>query len=165
MVPKSIKQANKKVNAEIEFIDFSENLRSRLGYKTLPQNLRGFYIEQWKNALVKTMRDSGVFETDSPNKFIISVSILEMDNPYFGTSPNFTVGALYQVKDIASGNIVCSNEIRTEGILPWSLFQGSSDITTPKVLVIAVNKNIKEFMEFMDVNTLQLYVAHKKQTP
>lgn len=163
MVPSSIKQVDKKLNAEIEYIDFSENIRSEFGYRTLPKSLRGFYIEQWKKALVKVINDSKRFESDSPNKFALSVTILEMENPYFGTSPKFMVGALYQIKDILSGRIVYSNEIRTEGILPWSLFQGSSDVTIPKVLVIAVNRNIKEFMDFIDIDTLQLYIDQNKR--
>jgi hypothetical protein len=150
MVPTSTPKVGK-LNAEIKYINFSEDMRSGSVFSyQLPQSWKKFYIDQWKKALIKTVTNSNRFEQDSPNKFTLSVTVMEMDTPIFNTSPKYFVAAQYQIKEAESGHIIYSKNIRTEGTLPWTLFQGSTVDTLPKVLILAVNNNIKEFIESID---------------
>ena len=159
MVPHNIRQHNK-VRAELEFITFtiSDQLEEpdRLLYHSLDNTQITYLSEQWKLALIKTLKEASMFENDSQNKLSLTLTILEASS-----ISTFEVGAdikaKYQITDMKTGVVVYSKDIRTNDSLGWLRLQRIGDDSNTNVLKaeeLVINESIKEFMDSIDVDKL-----------
>jgi hypothetical protein len=159
MVPHNIRQHNR-VRAELEFITFniSDQLEEpdRLLYHSLDHTQITYLSEQWKLALIKTLKEANMFESDSQNKLSLTLTVLEASS-----LSTFSVGAdikaRYQITDMKTGIVVYSKDIRTNDSLKWLRFQRIGDDVNTNVLKaeeLVINENIKEFMDSIDVDKL-----------
>ena len=168
MVPHDIRQHNK-VKAELEFITYtiSDKLEEpdRLLYHSLDHTQITYLSEQWKLALIKTLKEANMFENNSKNKLSLTLTVLEASS-----LSTFAVGAdikaRYQITDMKTGVVVYSKDIRTHGSLDWLRFQRIGDDVNTDVLKVeelAINESIKEFMDSIDVD--KLVVSRNTEKP
>ncbi len=160
MVPHNIRQHNI-VRAELEFVTFTipDQLEEpdRSLYYSLDHTQISYLSEQWKLALIKAFKEANMFESNSKNKLSLTLTVLEASSLSI-----FAVGAdikaRYQIKDVETGIVVYSRDIRTNGRLKWLRFQRIGDDVNTDVLraeELAINENIKEFMDSIDSSILQ----------
>jgi hypothetical protein len=103
----------------------------------------------WKEALQDAINRSLVFTDDAPMRVNVSVRILEVNAPEFGADMKTTVAALYEVVDRATGDIILSTEVRTDGVVPMGYaFVGA--VRARESANRAVRNNIAEFMEVLE---------------
>ncbi len=114
MVPHDIGKY-RKFNAELEFVTF--NISDQLEepekrYYKINRTEITYLSEQWKLALVKTLERADIFKSNSKNKLSLTVTVLEAStHTFFGTKAD--IKARYQIKDLKTGAVVCSKDIRT----------------------------------------------------
>ena len=72
----------------------------------------------WKTGLEEALNNAAVFQDDTPTKVSISVKVLKVAVPPIGISFTVMTAALYQVTDRATGAVLFSERIETEGTTP-----------------------------------------------
>lgn len=72
----------------------------------------------WKEALTDALNRSLIFKDDVDRKINLSVRIVEFDAPAGGFSMTTTVGAIYEVVDRSNGDLLYSELIKSEGVVP-----------------------------------------------
>jgi hypothetical protein len=157
MVPQGIRKHHRAM-AELEFVTF--NISDKLEepkryYHSINRNEITYLSEQWKLALIKTLDNANIFESDSKTKLSLTVTVSEASSPIFAAGADFK--ARYQITDMKTGVIVYSKDIRTNDRLPWLRFQKFGDDGTISLLEaeeLVINENIKEFMNSIDVDKL-----------
>ncbi len=156
-----------KLNAEIEYVDISLSSGAASYFHSgLLESQKQYDLQQWKKSLIKTLKDSKKFLHDSPNRFILSVTIMDMHPIFrFDFGAEYVVAARYQIKDAKTEHIVYSRDINTKGTIPSGIyFMPRSDLMH-KALVMSVNSNIKEFVESIDVWNCPCWNSYRSIPP
>lgn len=103
----------------------------------------------WKEAFQDAIDRSLIFTDDAPMRVNISVRIVEVNAPEFGFDMTSKVAAIYEVVDRGSGDIILSQEVRTEGVVPADYaFVGA--VRARESVNRAVRNNIAEFMALLE---------------
>ncbi len=143
----------KTINADIEHVSFgiSSELKNRWRYPLKKLEITSF-SSQWERALIETLKNSHRFKLGSKNKLYLTVSVLNMTPIASFMSTRYKVKAKYQITEIMTGSVIYSNDIETVGTVPPIQNIGVTD-STPSA-EIAINENIKKFMDSMDAGNL-----------
>jgi hypothetical protein len=80
------------------------------GSETLPQ--------LWKDALEEALNKMAIFKDDSKRKLSLSVKILAINIPSFGGEFKTNSIARYELIDRSNGDIVYTQDISTDGVVP-----------------------------------------------
>lgn len=144
----------KMINADIEHISFSisSELKDRWWYPLKKLEITS-YSSQWERALIDTIKNSNRFNRDSKIKLHLSVTVLNMTPIVSFMSTRYKVNARYQITEMKTGSVIYSNDIETVGTIPPIQNIGVTD-STPSA-EIAVNENIKKFMDSIDSRMFQ----------
>ena len=103
----------------------------------------------WKEALIDALNRSLAFRDDSDMKVNLSVRIVEADTPAMGASMTVTVGAIYEVMDRANGDLLFSETITTDGVVPFDYaFVGA--VRAREAGNRSVRNNIAEFISRLE---------------
>jgi hypothetical protein len=103
----------------------------------------------WKEALQDAFDRSLIFTDDAPMKVNVSVRIVEANAPEFGAEMKTTVAAIYEIVDRSNGDIILSQEVRTQGIVPFDYaFVGT--VRARESANRAVRNNIAEFLSILE---------------
>jgi hypothetical protein len=103
----------------------------------------------WKEALQDAINRSLIFTDDAPMRVNVSVRILEVNAPEAGVDMKTTVAALYEVVDRATGDIILSTEVRTDGVVPFG-YALSGAVRARESVNRATRNNIAEFIELLE---------------
>lgn len=76
------------------------------------------FIQQWKDALEDSLNKMVIFRDDATKKINISVKILKLDVPSFGTVFETETIARYEITDRSNGDIIFSSEVASKGSTP-----------------------------------------------
>ena len=100
----------------------------------------------WKEGLQDAINRSLVFKDDSTRKVNLSVRITRIDVPGFGLTMTTKVGAIYEVIDRANGDLLFSEKVESEGVVPVDYaFVGI--VRAVESANRAVRNNIAEFIK------------------
>ena len=103
----------------------------------------------WKEALIDALNRSLAFRDDSDMKVNLSVRIVEADTPAMGASMTVTVGAIYEVMDRANGDLLFTETITTDGVVPFDYaFVGA--VRAREAANRSVRNNIAEFISRLE---------------
>ena len=72
----------------------------------------------WKEALQDALNRSLAFKDDAALKVNLSVRIVEVDAPAMGASMTTKVGAIYEIVDRATGDLLMAETVMSEGVVP-----------------------------------------------
>jgi len=134
----------RKVPAEVKSITVA--LARTTEQETVFQPGQETLVPIWKAGVEEALNTAAVFRDDSPTKVSVSVKILKIDVPGFGGEMTVTVAALYQVTDRASGNVLYSQRLETQGVVPLGFaFLGLA--RAREAFNRAVQANIASFVE------------------
>lgn len=151
--------STKKIDAEVKSITVTLAREGEkkgelpMGIETLPQ--------MWKDALEEALNRMAIFKDDSKRKLSVSVKILAINAPSFGAEMKTNSIARYELIDRSNGDIVYTQDISTDGIVPWDhSFLG---VTRARESVNrSVVNNITQFLQALqtvDVNKPMFPVA------
>lgn len=99
----------------------------------------------WKEALQDALNRSLIFQDDTKTKVNLSVRIVEFDVPAAGASMTTKVGAIYEIVDRANGDLLYSELVESEGVVPFDYaFMGV--IRAVESWNRAVRNNIADFI-------------------
>lgn len=108
----------------------------------------------WKTALEEALNRMAVFKDDMQRKVSLSVKILKLDLPAAGVSFTTKTDARYEVIDRATGGIVFTSDISSEGTTPGDYaFLGVA--RARESVNRSVQNNITQFLqslETIDIN-------------
>jgi len=103
----------------------------------------------WKEALQDALNRSLIFRDEVPTKVNLSVRIVEFDVPSAGASMATKVGAIYEVIDRANGDLLFSELVESEGIVPFDYaFMG--EVRAVESWNRAVRNNIADFISRLE---------------
>ncbi|MBY5268473.1 hypothetical protein [Spiribacter salinus] len=103
----------------------------------------------WKGALQDAVNRSLVFRDDVDTKVNLSVRITEFDVPAAGVSMTTTVAAIYEIIDRSNGDLLFTQKIRSEGVVPFDYaFMGV--VRATESWNRAVRNNIADFINVLD---------------
>ena len=103
----------------------------------------------WKEALVDALNRSLAFKDDSDVKVNLSVRIVEFDMPSFGATMTTTTAAIYEIMDRETGNLLMTETITSEGVVPMDYaFVGATRAT--ESINRAARNNIAEFINRLE---------------
>lgn len=72
----------------------------------------------WKEALTDALNRSLAFRDDADLRVNVSVRIVELDVPAAGFDMKTTAGAIYEILDRETGDLLFAETITTEGVVP-----------------------------------------------
>lgn len=104
----------------------------------------------WKEALTDALNRSLAFKDDSKMKVNLSVRIVKFDSPSFGASMTTTTAAIYEVVDRETGNLLMTETISSEGVVPmdYSLLGATRAVES---INRAARNNIAEFINRLEL--------------
>ena len=105
----------------------------------------------WKEALTDAVNRSLIFADESDLRVNLSVRIIEFDLPDFGADLKTTVAALYEVVDRSSGDVLMTEEISSEGVVPFG-YALSALVRQQESANRAVRNNIAEFVSRLEAS-------------
>jgi hypothetical protein len=109
----------------------------------------------WKEALTDALNRSLAFRDDADTRVNVSVRIVELDVPAAGFDMATTAGAIYEIVDRETGDLLFAETITTEGVVPLDYaFVGV--VRAMESVNRAVRNNIAEFinrLEDADIKT------------
>lgn len=102
--------------------------------------------QMWETALTEAINRMAIFRDDSPRKVSLSVKVLAIDIPAFGASMTTKAIARYEIIDRADGSIIYTQDITSEGVVPFNYaFVGA--IRARESVSRSVQNNIAEFLQ------------------
>jgi len=108
----------------------------------------------WERALTEAINRMAIFRDDSQRKVSLSVKVLAIDIPSFGASMTTKTIARYELIDRADGSIIYTQDISSEGVVPFDYaFVGA--IRARESISRSVQNNIAQFLQSLqtvDVN-------------
>jgi predicted small lipoprotein YifL len=115
----------------------------------------------WKEALTDALNRSLAFRDDTKMKVNLSVRIVEADAPAFGASMTTQVGAIYEIVDRKNGDLLFSELITTQGVVPFDYaFVGL--VRARESINRSIRNNIAEFINRLElVNFNQPTIKNK----
>ena len=103
----------------------------------------------WKAALEDAINRMALFKDDAEKRVNLSVKILAIDMPVFGASMTTTSAARYEIIDRENGDIIFTQDITTEGVVPFDYaFVGM--VRARESLNRSVQNNIAEFLQALE---------------
>ena len=103
----------------------------------------------WKEALTDALNRSLAFRDDSAQKVNLSVRIVEADVPSMGASMTVTTGAIYEIMERSTGDLLFAETITTEGVVPFDYaFVGL--VRVREAANRSVRNNIAEFINRLE---------------
>lgn len=103
----------------------------------------------WKEGLQDAINRSLIFTDDASTKVNVSVRITEFDVPAGGISMTTSVGAIYEVVDRATGDLLFAEEIMTEGVVPAG-YAFAGRVRAVESWNRAVRNNIADFIKILE---------------
>ncbi len=158
MIPHDI-GLHQKVRAELEFITFniSDQLEEPEKFqRSINRNEITYLSEQWKLALIKTFEIANIFDGDPQNKLSLTVTVLGVNVPTIFNN-KADIKARYKIKDMKTGVILFSKDIKTNDRIKWHLLRKFGDdgsVSLLEVEELVINENISAFMKLIDVGKL-----------
>ncbi|MEH6519281.1 MAG: hypothetical protein V7742_21600 [Halioglobus sp.] len=104
----------------------------------------------WKESLTDALNRSLAFRDDTELKVNVSVRIIEADAPSFGASMTTTVGAIYEIVDRETGDMLMAETITTEGAVPFD-YALHGLVRAREAVNRAVRNNIAEFINRLEL--------------
>ena len=116
----------------------------------------------WKEGLQDALNRSLIFIDDADKKINLSVRITEYDMPAAGLTMKTTASAIYEIVDRKNGDLLFTQEISTEGIVPmdYALYGVARGIESANR---AVRNNIAEFINILEQSDLSKPVFEGSQ--
>ncbi len=103
----------------------------------------------WKEALQDALNRSLIFKDDMSTKVNLSVRITEFDIPAGGVAMTTKVSAIYEVVDRGSGDLLFTQKISSEGVVPFDYaFVGV--VRAVESWNRAVRNNIADFLNMLN---------------
>ena len=111
------------------------------------------FASLWKEALQDSINRSLIFKDDQNTKINLSVRITELDTPEFGTSMTTRTSAIYEIIDRSNGDLLFTQEITSEGIVPFEhAFIGA--VRAIESINRSVRNNIADFINIVEQTDL-----------
>lgn len=108
----------------------------------------------WKEALQEALDRMAIFRDDASKKINLSVKILALDLPSFGASMTTKSIARYELIDRANGDIIYSQEIAADGVVPFNhSFAGF--VRARESINRAVQNNLTQFLQALETVELE----------
>ncbi|MBS9439402.1 UDP-N-acetylglucosamine acyltransferase [Photorhabdus noenieputensis] len=116
----------------------------------------------WKASLEEALGRMAIFKDDANKKVNLAVKILAIDMPLFGTSMTTKAIARYELIDRSDGRIIYSEDISSNGTVPFNYallgyIRGRESINR------AAQNNITQFLQSLGTvdNKLMPFVVNK----
>lgn len=103
----------------------------------------------WKESLIDALNRSLAFRDDALQKVNLSVRIVEADTPAFGASMTVRTGAIYEIMDRETGDILLSEIITTDGVVPFD-YALVGLVRAREAANRSVRNNIAEFINRLE---------------
>ncbi|WP_206613468.1 hypothetical protein [Parahaliea mediterranea] len=103
----------------------------------------------WKEGLQDAINRSLIFSDDTEMKVNVSVRITEFDIPAFGASMTTSVGAIYEIVDRETGDLLFAEEIMSEGVVPAG-YALNGQARAVESWNRAVRNNIADFIKLLE---------------
>lgn len=111
----------------------------------------------WKEALQDAINRSLIFKDDVATKVNLSVRIVEFDVPMGGIAMTTRVGAIYEIVDRGTGDLLFTQQINSEGVVPFDYaFLGA--VRAVESWNRAVRNNIADFLNQLNESDLNVAV-------
>lgn len=111
---------------------------------SVPQD-GSFIVVEWENALQNAIDETVIFDEGSNNKVNLSVKILGLEASGLGLDIKTVSIAQYELIDRASGRVIYTTEVRTDGIAS----EGSAAVEavrTQESISHSIQNNVSEFL-------------------
>lgn len=138
----------KKIDAELKSMTVTI---ARPEEKTgnLPAGMETLVPQLWQTALTESLNRMAVFQDDASKKVNLSVKILKLDIPRFGSGMTTMTGARYELMDRKTGDLIYAQDIQSSGEVPWDYaFEGVTRVR--ESINRAVQNNIKQFLQALE---------------
>tara|TARA_B100000315_G_scaffold218705_1_gene220166 strand:+ start:47 stop:625 length:579 start_codon:yes stop_codon:yes gene_type:complete len=111
-------------------------------------------VPMWKTALEEALNRMVIFRDDSKNRVSMAVKIVKMNVPSAGIAMETTSAARYEIIDRSNGDIIFTQVIDSEGIVPGGYaFVGA--IRARESINRAVQNNISLFLKALETVDLK----------
>jgi len=107
----------------------------------------------WKEALTDALNRSLAFRDISDVRVNLSVRIVEFDLPSAGAAMKSKAGAIYEIVDRSNGDILFSQSITSEGIVPFD-YALAGYVRATESMNRAVRNNISDFINSLEESDL-----------
>ena len=125
------------VNLDVSYVPVTRGVKIETNHLVPPA---------WETALSDAIYRSLLFEDDSENKVSVSVRISHFDIPAAGFEMVSDCAAIYEIMDRATGEVVFTQEISSEGRTPID-FAFAGVIRMQESINRCVRENISSFIE------------------
>jgi hypothetical protein len=107
----------------------------------------------WKSGLTDAINRSLIFQDDQKIRVNLSVRIVEIDVPQWGSDMVTKVGAIYEIIDRGNGALLFADLIESEGVVPFNYaFLGVARAQESSNR--AIRNNIADFINRLDMTDL-----------
>jgi len=139
--------SSKKIDAEVKAITVTL-ARPDEAKGDMPMGIEGI-TGFWKESLQEALDRMAIFKDEAKNKVSIQVKVLAFNLPSFGAGMTSKSIARYEIIDRATGSIVYTQDIASEGVVPFDhAFMG---VTRARESVNrAAQNNIKLFLQALE---------------
>ena len=154
--PSDIRSSPHVIDAELEFINVivnPVNSPTKTFYITYDNEFLKYFAPKWKKAIADSIGKLSLFKSSSPNKLVLSVTILNSEHPamIFLSDKAITM-ARYQIMDRATNHVIFSKDITSTGVDGWpvSLDQWGGPVAFDN----SIRMNIREFCASLSAENL-----------
>lgn len=144
--------SKKKIDAEVKSMTVTLARADEVTGK-MPSNMNGVG-QTWQVAIIEALNKMTIFKDDAKKKLNLSVKVTSMDVPQMGIAFTTSTTALYEITDRATGDVIYSRSISSEGTTPAD-FAFNGIARKIESVNRAVQNNITIFLqdlETIDVN-------------
>lgn len=115
----------------------------------LPAEAQHEVPQMWQTALVEALNRMAIFNDNSTRKLSLSVKVLKIDVPEFGAGMTTETAARYEIIDRETGGIVYTQDISSNGVVPFDYaFVGA--IRARESVSRSVQNNISQFLQALE---------------
>lgn len=173
--PPNIGMASNKIDAEVKSLIVTmgrpDELKGDLDVVAIESSGTSFssgstITQIWKESLQDSLNRMILFRDDSAKKINISVKILKMDIPMFGTNFETETIARYELTDRSNGDLIFTTDVTSMGSTPMD-FAFAGVVRARESANRSVQNNISLFLqqlETLDINK-PMFPSSVKSSP
>lgn len=155
----NVGKSNKRIDAEVKSMTVTLARADEVTGK-MPSNMNGV-AQTWQVAIIEAINKMVIFTDDAKKRLNLSVKVMSLDIPGAGFSVTTNTTAVYELMDRASGDVIYSRSISSQGAVPADF---AFDFRARRIESVnrTVQNNITMFLqdlETIDINKPMFPVA------
>ena len=112
----NVGKSNKRIDAEVKSMTVTLARADEVTGK-MPSNMDGV-AQTWQVAIIEAINKMIIFTDDAKKRLNLSVKVMSLDIPGAGFSVTTKTTAVYELMDRASGDVIYSRSISSQGTVP-----------------------------------------------